>query len=80
MDIKNVMVALQELKEDSSTPKNVKMKMEEIENMLNNSQEQSICLTKAIHMIEELTEDANLQQFTRAQLLNLVAILEMNLE
>jgi len=79
MDMNNIIVALRELKEDSSTPKNVKLKMEEIEKMLGNNGETSMNITKAIHMIEELSEDANLQQFTRAQLLNLVAILEMNL-
>jgi uncharacterized protein (UPF0147 family) len=75
-DYENIITFLDELKEDSSCPKNVRTRIAEIAEILNGSSEQSIKVDKAIHILEELQEDANIDSFTRTQLYNIIPMLE----
>jgi len=75
-NIQQVLLALQELAEDSSTPKNVKEKIAVTIKVLNTDAEISIKVSKALHELEYLAEDSNVQPYTRTQLFNIVSLLE----
>ncbi|MBW2979409.1 hypothetical protein DRZ77_03030 [Candidatus Woesearchaeota archaeon] len=68
---------LEEVKNDFLTPKNVKSKIDQVETILKeNDNEIQIRINKALHELEEIADDINLQPFTRTQLWNIVSILE----
>ena len=69
-------MALQELEQDSSTPKNVKMKLANVVKYLGENAEVSIKISKALSELEELSTDINMQSYTRTQLFNIVSLLE----
>ncbi len=68
--------ALNELRDDNTVPKNVKIKIESIIGLLNEKTETSIKVNKALHEMEEISEDINMQSYTRTQLFNVVSLLE----
>jgi len=75
--LQNVLAALQELEQDSSTPKNVRARLASTIKVLNENAETSIKVSKALHELEDLTEDTNVQSYTRTQLFNIVSLLEI---
>jgi uncharacterized protein (UPF0147 family) len=72
-----VIEALNELKEDSTVPKNIKAKFENMITLLQEDTEDSIKVSRVMHEIEEITEDSNMQPYTRTQIFNVVSLLEM---
>ena len=72
-----VIEALGELMQDHTVPKNVKARFECMISHLNDDSECSIKVSRAIHEIEEITEDVNIQSYTRTQIFNVVSLLEM---
>ncbi|MBN2111542.1 UPF0147 family protein [Candidatus Woesearchaeota archaeon] len=73
----NIIVALNELKDDSTVPRNIKAKIETMISLLQDDTEESIKVSRVMHEIEEITEDSNLQPYTRTQIFNVVSLLEM---
>ena len=72
-----VLFALSELGDDNSTPKNVKLKVENVLKFLNmQNLEIPIRVSKALCELEEISQDSNVQPYTRAQLFNIVSLLE----
>jgi len=67
---------MKELSEDATLPKNVKQKLTVILELLENSGDISMKVSKAIHEIEELVDDKNLQAYSRTQLYNVIGFLE----
>ena len=66
-----------ELSEDSSVPRNVKDKLKSINIILTDeSREKNISLNEAKDILAELSEDQNLQTFSRTQLWNISSMLE----
>ncbi len=76
-ELRNVLAALQELEQDSSTPKHVRAKLVSTIKVLGENAETSIKVSKALHELEDLTEDTNVQSYTRTQLFNIVSLLEI---
>ena len=74
--LQQVLFALQELHEDEYVPKNVKLKVAQTMELLNQEGEISIRKSKALTELEALTEDANVEAYTRSQLFNVVSLLE----
>jgi uncharacterized protein (UPF0147 family) len=74
--LKDVIVMLSELKKDSAVPKNVKNKIEATIEVLEEKTELSIKTHRALHELEEVADDVNLQPFTRTQIWNIVSLLE----
>ncbi len=73
----NIMFALTELEQDNSTPKNVKLKVNNVLKFLNTEgSDMSIRISKALCELDELSKDTNMQSYTRAQLFNIVSLLE----
>lgn len=71
-----VINVLEELKEDAAIPKNVKIKVDSIIKLLNDECEVPISVNKALHELDEIANDANMQSYARAQIWNIVSMLE----
>ncbi len=69
--------ALKALESDSSVPKSVKIKINSIVKLLEDKGETHIKVSRAMHELEELSEDANLPSFTRTQLFQITSLLEV---
>ena len=66
-----------ELTEDSSVPRNVKDKLKSINSILTDeSREKNISINEAKDILAEISEDQNLQTFSRTQLWNISSMLE----
>ncbi len=75
--IQQVISALKELEQDGSTPKNVKMKIMSTLKLLSANSETSIKVSKALHELEDIAEDMNVESYTRMQIFNIVSLLEV---
>lgn len=75
--IQQVIGALQELEQDPSTPKNVKLKISSTIKLLSDDDEKSIKVSKALNELEGIAEDTNVQSYTRTQIFNIVSLLEV---
>ncbi|MFH1511001.1 MAG: UPF0147 family protein [Candidatus Woesearchaeota archaeon] len=77
-DIKEAVEKLGEIKEDTTVPKNVKLKVEEATQILHSNEEKSIRISKALSELEEISNDTNMQAYTRMQILTVISLLEKN--
>lgn len=76
-NIKEIIETLAGLQEDTTIPKNVNLKIKNIINTLKEKNtDTSIKINKALHELEEMEDDANLQPYVRTQLLNIASMLE----
>ena len=76
--LQNVLDALQELVNDNTVPKNVKTKLETVMSALQEDVEDiSMSINKALSELDEVSDDANLQSYTRTQIWNIASMLEM---
>ncbi len=71
-----VIAALRELEQDNQVPKNVKTKITGTISVLEQEGEMPIKVSKALQELEQLTEDNNMQAYTRTQIFNIVSLLE----
>ncbi len=70
--------ALNELQNDTTVPRNVKNKIDAIYEILRDeSSDISIRINKVLQELEEITEDANMQAYTRTQIWNVISLLEI---
>ena len=77
MEKEDLEIAIQQLKEiseDTTAPKNVQTKAQQIIKMIQDQNKLEI--SKALYEIEELTEETTLPPFTRTQLLSISSLLE----
>ncbi len=74
--VKEIVDVLDELKEDSTTPKNVKVKLDRAIKELQSDAELSVKLHNALNILDDLAEDNNLESFTRSQLWNIISLME----
>ena len=75
-NLEQIKDCIHELQEDSSTSKNVRSKIGEVLALLEADGDMSINVSKALNVLEELSDDINIESFTRTQLWNLVSLLE----
>ena len=75
-DIRGLGFVLNELKEDATVPKNVRIKIEKVIGILNEESEMPIRASKAMNELEEIADDVNLQSYTRTQIWNAISVLE----
>ncbi|MEM4336688.1 MAG: UPF0147 family protein [Candidatus Woesearchaeota archaeon] len=76
LQLANAVEIMKELSEDNTLPKNVKQKLLFIVEILENNGDLSLKVSKAIHELEEIVEDKNLQAYSRTQLFNVISTLE----
>ena len=75
-ELDNVLNSLNEMHDDSSVPRNVRLKIQGIMHLLKQNAELSIRVNKALSQLDELSNDVNLQSYTRTQIWNLMSMLE----
>ena len=76
--IAQVIDAIKDLAEDTTLPKNIKIKLQELINLLQSEDDEvSLKVNKALHELDEISSDANIQSYTRTQLLGIASALEM---
>jgi uncharacterized protein (UPF0147 family) len=76
-NLDSIVVALKELVEDNTVPKNIKTKLNEIIDALSSEDEVSIRINKALNMLDEISDDNNIQAYSRTQIWNIASMLEM---
>jgi len=76
-DIKHIIDNLQELSTDTAVPKNIKLKLCDIITILSKDDDNlSIRVNKALNILDEISDDNNIQPFSRTQVWNIVSMLE----
>ena len=68
--------ALSELSNDNTLPKNVREKINNILINLRQESELSLKIDRALHDLESISDDSNLQSYTRTQIWNIISMLE----
>jgi len=76
MELQEVISSLEELKEDSMVPKNIKQKLSGIISELKTEKDQSLKVNKSLSDLDEICEDMNLPPFIRTQLWGITSMLE----
>ena len=71
-----VVNSLNEIKEDDTVPRNVRTKIESVVSTLKEDTELPIKINKALNELDELSNDVNLQSYTRTQIWNVMSMLE----
>jgi len=74
--ILGVIEFMKEISEDATLPKNVKQKIDFIIEILNNGEDIGMKISKAIHELEYIVDDKNLEAYSRTQLYNVISQLE----
>ncbi len=72
-----VVNTLKELENDSTVPRNIKARIRSIIINLEQKEETSIKINRAMHELEEIADDSNMQAYTRTQIFNIVSSLEI---
>lgn len=69
---------IKELQEEGNLPKNIRAKFQAIISELNNATEESLSLivNKLLSELDDISSDANLDQFTRSQIWSISSMLE----
>ena len=77
-ELQAILDTMEELQQDSTIPKNLKGKLELLNSMFKSDDGDSVSIKvhKAIHELGEITEDVNIESYTRTQVWNLVSLLE----
>jgi uncharacterized protein (UPF0147 family) len=76
IELTGIVGHLNEVQEDSTVPKNVRTKIQQIIVTLQDKTEVSIKVNKAIDVLDEISNDVNLHSYTRTQLWNAISVLE----
>ena len=74
--ISDMIELLEELQADSTVPRNVKTKLDFCTNALQEDTEVSLKVDKVKQALEQISDDTNLESYTRTQLWNLASLLE----
>ena len=75
-EIEEIIETLNEVQEDVTVPKNVKIMMQDIINTLKEDTTLSIKINKVLNELDEIASDVNLQSYTRTQIWHIVSVLE----
>ena len=74
--LEQVITALRELHDDAAVPRNIKLRIERTIQILSEPSDISIRVDKAQQELDDISDDSNLQSYTRTQLWNVVSLLE----
>ena len=75
-EIDSIIETLGELEEDTTVPRNVKLKIQDMIKNLKEDTEAPIKISKALSELDEIADDINLQAYARTQIWNVVSALE----
>jgi hypothetical protein len=74
--LNEIIELLESLESDSSVPKNVKDRVKTTISVLKENSDIKIRVNKALHELDEVADDPNLESYTRTQVWNVVSLLE----
>lgn len=74
--METILNMLLEISEDSLTPKSIKEKLNVVSSILKQETDCSVKVNKALHELDDVVNDNNMDQFTRTQIWNVVSLLE----
>ena len=74
--LNDIISVLSELMEDNTVPKNIKQKIDSIIRSLKDESDLSLRLNKALNVLDEISDDNNIQPYTRTQIWNIASMLE----
>lgn len=75
-ELSDVVTYLTELLNDNTVPRNIKTKIETIIRSFHEKTDLSLKINKALSTLEEISDDNNIQPYTRTQIWNAVSMLE----
>ena len=76
-EIDQIIEAIAELQGDNTVPKNIKAKLQNVATILKSDEANTaVKVNKALDELEEISDDANIQSYTRTQIWNIVSLLE----
>ena len=75
IQLKEIIDTLQEIKGDSSVPKNIKSRIDSTISSLNSENSPSIRVDQALQELTEISNDPNIATYTRVEILNLISTL-----
>ena len=75
-DLDAVITNLGEVKDDIAVPRNVRTKIDSIIGTLRADIELSIRINKTLNDLDEISNDVNLQPYTRTQIWSAISLLE----
>ncbi len=71
-----VIDSLREISEDGTVPKNVRASVQEVMLLLSQPADAAMKVSKALQILEEITDDDNMHAEARMQLMNISSMLE----
>jgi hypothetical protein len=74
--IEDINSILDDLKEDTTLPKNIKTKLDHIQKVLSEEKDPILKINTALNELDDITNDSNIQSYTRTQLWNISSLLE----
>jgi uncharacterized protein (UPF0147 family) len=74
--ISEIVGFMEELENDNTVPRNVKLKIASARQALLEQTELSLRIHKALNELDEIADDANIQPYTRTQIWNIASLLE----
>jgi uncharacterized protein (UPF0147 family) len=75
-EVKVIIEGLKEILGDASVPKNIKENIEKVISTLNNGDDLPVKISKVLSELDEVSNDTNIQPYTRTQIWNIVSMLE----
>ena len=75
-EISGIIAALSEIQSDMSVPRNVRTKIDLVMHTLKQNSELSTKVNKSLSGLDEVSNDVNLQSYTRTQIWNIMSLLE----
>ncbi len=76
MKVNEIVEYLTELHNDNTVPRNVKGRIDVIIKSLRDDTELSLKVNKALNILDEISDDNNIQAYTRTQIWNIASMLE----
>jgi uncharacterized protein len=76
--IQRAIEALEDLRGDATVPKNIKSRVESIITHLREEKELSIKVNQALSALDEISDNNNIQPYTRTQIWNVVSLLSQS--
>jgi uncharacterized protein (UPF0147 family) len=75
-EVTQVVDFIKELSTDNTMPRNVREKLNHINQILQSDQDINICKDKAMIELDDISNDVNLKCYTRTQIWNVVSMIE----
>ena len=76
MDINEILSVVSQIEQDSTVPKNVKIKIKEIIAILQQDLDAAVRSNKILQELDDIADDPNMPAYTRTQIWSIVSALE----